>query len=109
MGQIIRFFDRSTVVNIIIILLITSIVATGFLLMQITIVKAFMLTLFGSLTAISFYKLFQLVTKDRDSFGMESALPGIDGSITGWRLTPSLTMLIITSVFAIATVAAATI
>lgn len=100
-----RFFKaiKEIDTNIKIILLIISAVTIGYLLGEIKIVKGILLILFASITAISFYNLFQLITERGDSFGIESSTPSIDGSIGGWKLSPSLTMLIVACVFTIPT------
>lgn len=78
-------------------------VVIGYFLKEITIIKGLLLILFGSLTAISFYKLFELINRKNDTIGLERGLPAIDGSAGGWRLTRALTMLIITLIFSIPT------
>ena len=68
---------------------------------EITLVKAILLTIFASLTALSFFTLVRLLEKI--PLGIQRSAPAIDGSISGWRFTHSLTHSLITCVFAVAT------
>ena len=65
---------------------------------DITLVKSILLTLFASLTTLSFFRLSQIL--DKDHLGVQRSSPSIDGSISGWRLTKSFSHLLITCVFA---------
>jgi len=69
---------------------------------EISLLKLVLLTLFVSMTALSFLALLQILSNDH--LGVYRSSPTIDGSISGWRFSNSLTHLLITCLFAVATI-----
>ena len=102
MASLPEFIKRNPSIALILVAAIIF-VTIGYFLKEITFVDGILLILFSSITAISFHKLFQMVTSGRDVLGIERSLPSIDGSVSGWRLTSSLSMLIITCLFGLLT------
>lgn len=68
---------------------------------DISLLKAILLIMFASFTVLSFITLFFMLEKN--PIGVHRSSPTIDGSISGWRLTNSLAHLLLTAVFAVAT------
>lgn len=59
-----------------------------------------LITLFGSITTVSFYRALERMVTVNESPGIQQSSPSIDGSISGWRLTPTLALLLISCFFA---------
>src|SRR4051812_45067373 len=86
---------------LVIVLVIAILFTFAYLQGEITLVKSIVSTIFASFTVLSFLTFFHLLEKD--PLGIKRSATSIDGSTSGWSLTNSLTLLLVTCVFAIAT------
>ncbi len=103
MSEFFRYLFRQIGVNV---LIVVAIIVAAYLAMargEITITKGILLTIFGSLTAISFYRLFLLVSSGSDSLGVQRSPTTIDGSISGWKITTTSALLLLACLFSVAT------
>ena len=104
MNELFRTLIKQVTANVVIVFLIASFTFFAYYRGEVNITQGIMITLFGSLTAISFYYLFKHLSWGSDSFGIQRSSPSIDGSISGWRLTTSSSLLLLSCVFTVATI-----